>query len=524
MRRRHLVLPAALKLAFMALPFFAVPALAAPPGLHLAEPLDGGRPAPELRVVGDAARPTPIGFTATIRSHASLLAVGDVPTDRDGTTYHLPATLDTQFRIRADYRLRLSEDDAGDMLALAYEHDLMSGVVLGGADFEGIDAPYTDDADEHQLRAAYARLSLGQGLTLAAGAMTSHWGLGLLANDGAHGWAPSNAMFSDPRGGDRVLRFLLATGPHADQHVFAFAAIDKVLGDDVLIGDDEAWQAVAGVMLGAPTAEQQLGLYGVYRSQEAADGDRTEVGVIDLYAKVHHRMDTLTLKAELEAALIVGTSDLAPTADHPTHDVLQFGTALRLSLDACLGGVALDVLYASGDAAFDDDTQTGFRADRNFDLGLLLNDVVLAARTSRTPIRAADPTLVGVPAEDLERLPTRGSATNTLTFFPRGWFRPTAGVELYGGLLIALSASDESDAFNARVSGGAPTNALGGEPSLLVATEIDLGARFSTLLWGTRLVLGLEGAILFPGAGLSGPDGLGEDPIIGGRALLTYEL
>lgn len=483
---------------------------------------DGG-PRPATRLAGDADDYRPLGLTAKVRAHASLLTVGDVPTDRDGTTWHLPATLDTQLRVRADYSVRLS-DEGGHTLALAYEHDLFSGVVAGGATFDGVDAPYTAPYVENELRVASARLVLGQALMIAAGAMTSHWGLGLLANDGAHGYAPGTALFSDPRGGDRVLRFMLGSGFGGDVPLYFFVAVDKVLGDDVLILGDTATQGVAGLMLNPPTAAEHLGLYGVVRSQEAADGAATDIKVLDLYGRISRDIGFGTFKAEFEAALIFGTTDLGPTPDHPTHDVLQFGAAARLALDLCAGGVALDVLYASGDAAFDDDTQSGFRADRNFDLGLLLNDVVLAARTSRTPIRAADPELVGVPSDDLDRLPTRGSATNTLTFFPRGWLRPIDGLELYGGLLVALSASDESDAFNARVNGGQATNALGGAPSLLVATELDLGARVSTLLWGTRLTFGLEGGILFPGGGLTGPDGLGEDPILGARALLTYEL
>ena len=483
-----------------------------------------GRPEPEARIVGEASEPTPIGLTARVRAHASLLATTEFPVDTDGTRYELAPTLDTQFRIRLDYQ-RAWGADQRYILTLAYEHDLMSGVVAGGPEaFEGVAVPYAADAEETALRVASVRLSLGNVLTVAAGAMTSHWGLGLVANDGAHGWAPGSARFSDPRGGDRVLRAMLATGPHTDQGLMAFAAIDRVIGDDVLIGDDEAWQVVAGVMAGAPTGDWQAGLYGVVRTQQADDGDRTQVGVVDVYARLSDERPTLTLRAELEAALIAGTSELAPTPDHPRHDVLQFGAALRLTLDACLGGAALDVLYASGDPAWDDDTQSGFKADRNFDLGLLMNDVVLAARTSRTLIRAADPELVGVPSEDLDRLPTRGSATNTLSFFPRGWFRPVAGVEIYGGLLVALSASNESDAFSARLTGGTPRNALGGRPTALLASEVDLGARFSGLFGGTRLVVGVEGGVLFPGGGLTGPDGLGEDAIWGGRVLATYEL
>lgn len=488
----------------------------------LAEP--PGRPAPEARWVGEDLKPTPLGLTAKVRAHASLLAASAFPTDPDGTPYTLDATLDTQVRLRADYRHAWGADNRY-ILTLSYEHDLMSGVVAGGPRaFDGVDAPYAKDADETLLRVASARLSLGPVLTMAVGAMTSHWGLGLLANDGAHGWTPGSARLDDPRGGDRVLRAMLATGPHTDLNLVVFAAVDKVLGDDVLINDDAAWQAVLGATIGAPTVPWQAGLYGVYRETDHGGGKQTRIGVVDVYAKVQDETPTLTLKAELEAALIVGTTDLGPTADQPTHDVLQGGAAVRLTMDACLGGVGLDVLYASGDPAFDNGTQSAFKADRNFKMGLLLNDVVVAARSSRTPIRAADPELAAVPAEDLDRLPTRGAATNTVSFNPRAWLRPVAGLELYGGLLVALSANGESDAFNARLNGGSLTNALGGGPATLLATEIDVGVRVSGLLWGTRLVVGLEGGVLFPGGGLAGADGLGEDPIWGGRVLATYEL
>ncbi|TNF25537.1 MAG: hypothetical protein EP329_22955 [Deltaproteobacteria bacterium] len=486
-----------------------------------AEPPSGQAPA--ARIAGDAERATPIGFLARVRAQATVLGTSAFPTDPTGTEYALDPTLDTQFRIRADYR-NVWGGNGQYILTLSYEHDLMSGVVLGGAEgFDGVDAPYTADAEKSALRVASARLSLGHMLTLTGGAFTSHWGLGLVANDGAHGWTPGSAMFSDPRGGDRVLGALLASGPH--DGLLVFTGYESVIDDDVLVDGDTAWQTVFGIRYAPQEALFEGGVYAVYRAQESPRGARTEVAVVDLYAKLERDLSPdLALRAELEAALIAGTTDLGPTPDHPQHDVLQGAAALRVALDAGLGGAVLDVLYASGDPAFDDGAQNGFKADRNFDLGLLFNDVVLAARTARTPVRADDPELAAVPAEDLDRLPTRGAATNTITFFPRGWWRPVDGLELYGGVLVALSPTNESDAFNARLGGGSPQNALGGGPATLVATEFDAGIRASGLFWGSRVVLGVEGGVLLPGAGLTGPDGLGEDAIYGGRVLATWEL
>ena len=52
----------------------------------------------------------------------------------------------------------------------------------------------------------------------------------------------------------------------------------------------------------------------------------------------------------------------------------------------------------------DDGKITAFHADRNLRQGLLLFDRVLAWQTGRARRTASDPTLVGVPAEDLDLL------------------------------------------------------------------------------------------------------------------------
>ncbi|MFO0749353.1 MAG: hypothetical protein U1F43_27355 [Myxococcota bacterium] len=416
-------------------------------------------PAPELRLVGDAATPTPIGLSGRVRAHASLIGASDFLTDRDGTPFastrrSTPSSACASTTRRCWARAARSSSWPTSTTSPAASRRRPGGRPTASPR----PTPPTPTSTSCAPRPPASRSASHR----AARRHHLHWGLGLLANDGAHGWAPGNALFSDPRGGDRVLRALVATGPHGDLGALAFAAVDEVLGDDVLILGDTAWQAVGGVLLGRPDAAAQVGLYGVYRAQEAKDGDRTRVAVVDVYAKVAGKTSDLTLSAELEGAVITGSTDLAPTADHPTHDVLSAGLALRLALTACLGGAALDVLLASGDAAWDD-TQSGFKADRNFDLGLLLNDVVLAARSARTPIRAADPALVGVPSEDLDRLPTRGSATNTVSFFPRGWWRPVDGVEVYGGLLVALWPATSPTPSTRAIGGGGPRNGASGE-------------------------------------------------------------
>jgi hypothetical protein len=352
--------------------------------------------------------------------------------------------------------------------------------------------------------------------------MTSYWGMGLVANDGAHGWAPGNAAFADPRGGDRVLRVMLASGPLTRFGITAAAGFDWVQGDDAMIEDDSARQGVAAVTVGAGHPHS-AGVYGVYRRQTSPAGDRLTVGVVDVYGRTSHALPAgLSLAAEAEAALITGQTTLAATVDYPEQNVLQLGAALRVALShKRLGGV-LEILYAAGDASADDDQQNAFKPDPNFEMGLLLFRHVLAGHTGRAVATAGDPEITGVPSQGLERFPTRGSASNTVALFPRGWWRPLDGLEIYAGPLFAFTVTESADPFNTRLAGGVARNALDGAPGRYLGTELDGGVRFRALLFGTELTVGAEGGVLLPGSALAQADGSAMSPVVGGRFLLDY--
>ncbi|MFT5431491.1 MAG: hypothetical protein ACI9OJ_002187 [Myxococcota bacterium] len=466
---------------------------------------------------------TPLVKNFGARLTSRLENISIVTADGDGNEWEPNLAFNSQLRVSASYDS--DRQFSWARVRLNYEHDFLSGVVSGGeSGLVGVHVPKTDGYDEHALRKLSATISFDKYLTVAGGFMTSHWGLGLLANDGAHGWTAGSGRFSDPRGGDRVLRALLATGPHTEQSLRIFAAIDMVRDDDVLLEGDEAVQVVGGLTLGTGKP-WTAGLYGVYRMQEASDGQETNVAVMDVFAAYRHNLTQgHSLKFEFEGAVIFGETDLAPSNDFPKHDVLQLGAALRVTYDAPLGGVVLDVLYASGDQNFDDKSQNGFKADVNFDTGMLFYRQIMAAQTARSPINASDPNLVGVPNEDLDRFPTRGNPTNTIAIYPRGYVRPMDGLEFYGGILIALAEVAYADPLNTRLAGGDPRNPLNGDPGVLYGTEFDLGGSFQTLLWGTQLTFAAEGAVFLPGDAMVGPNDLGSDPIYGGRVSLTWEL
>jgi len=227
----------------------------------------------------------------------------------------------------------------------------------------------------------------------------------------------------------------------------------------------------------------------------------------------------LKLTIETEGALIRGTTDLASTTDFVEHDLLQLGWAARATLDAGAFGGVLDFVYASGDQNFDDGEQNAFKADPNYQQGLFLFRQVIAGQTGRAPITAADPDLVGRPGEDLDRFSSRGSITNTVSFFPKGYWRPVSGLTLYGGALLAFAEGDLADPLNTRLAGGDPRNALAGDPGGYLGTELDLGVRYQYTLPFVGLAAGLEGGVLLPGSALQDDSGATIDPIAGGRLI-----
>jgi len=262
---------------------------------------------------------------------------------------------------------------------------------------------------------------------------------------------------------------------------------------------------------------RSAGLYVARRAQENSDGGgRVDVTVIDATGRWASELGWGSLSVEAEVAAVVGTTTLAPTNDFPKHDVRQYGGAVRGSVDAGIAGGVLDVVYASGDDNFDDDVQRGFRIDRNFDVGFLLFRHVVARQTARATEVASDPDLIGMPPPDIERFATRGSATNTIAFFPRGFWRPIDRLEIYGGPLLALAPEGNADPFNTRIAGGAMRDALDNRAGHYLGTEVDIGARYTVPTAIGSWQLGIESGVLFPGVS-------DMDAVFGARTMVRFE-
>lgn len=443
--------------------------------------------------------------------------VSSFPVDRSGNSFGPTPSVSPELRLGARFSSGMEWRPFG--LLVEAEADLPTGSAapdpgVGGQGFPG------SEGLAIQLRKLHARASLGTALHLDLGAQTSHFGMGLISNDGAHGWEPGSAAFSDPRGGDRVLRAQLSTGPNTSARVVLSVGADKVLGDDALLDGDSARQFFGALVVGAgkPTS---AGAYVVRRHQESAAGRATDVTVVDLTAKAAIKIPGAQLGFETEWALVKGATELGATVEHPTHDILELGGAARASLDAGAFGTVIDFLYASGDRNPYDHSENAFRVDPNYAFGLLLFRQVMAAQSARTAGMAGDPLLVGV-AQDVERVPTRGSATNTVAFFPKLRYRPVAGLEVYGGPLFAFANVANVDVFNTQLAGGSLRSSLGGDAGSYLGTELDLGVRYRARVGGGELTVGAEAGTLSPGSAFLTVDERKMSAVYGGRAMARY--
>ncbi|MBK8251893.1 MAG: hypothetical protein IPK82_04405 [Polyangiaceae bacterium] len=366
------------------------------------------------------------------------------------------------------------------------------------------------------------------------GQQTSHWGMGMLANDGDH---PS--IFGDYQRGALVERILYAVPPLGKgtpllvavggDLVFEDNTAD-LLGDDIVDHprpSDLAFQGVGAVTYRAPSWE--LGVYGVYRHQTRENEptasfrgftEKLEVGVVDVTAKMFHSLPSGSayIYGQMEAAMIFGSSsylrgayrnDIRPLDTVTPEKVQSYGAVARIGVvrEAREGKTRwgdfvaeLEWGYASGDANPNDGITKRFTMDPNHNVGLILFDQVLAWKTARAATIAQDPNIVNRPPPGLDFLPSRGGVFGATYLNPRVIVRPRPWVDLRGGVVIAQSTADFVDPYHAGALGDFSNYDGGNSRRHDLGVELDLG--FLTRIafrQGTTIELGAEGGAFFPG-------------------------
>ncbi len=358
------------------------------------------------------------------------------------------------------------------------------------------------------------------------GQQGSHWGMGLLANDGDH-----PTLFGDYQRGSLSERILFATTPFGKGTPLSIAVAGDVIFQDQtadLVQDhDRAFQGVLAVLYKTQPAE--VGFYGVIRHQErdhqAVDlftpyTDSLTVGVLDLAAKFTVPVPGSRSFAygQLEGALILGSTSflrgayshpLDPTQKREDELVRSFGAAAMLGAVHVSGGGKdawgdlvgeVEVGYASGDANPDDGVNKRFTFDANHRVGLVLFNQVLAWKTARAATIAQDPDLVARAAPGLDLLPSRGAVFGAQYLNPRMIFRPRRWLDLKTGVVIAQTTADLVDPYHQDALGNVANYEGGISRRHDLGLELDLGASLRIPVDTTATVqAGVEAGVLFPG-------------------------
>jgi len=402
----------------------------------------------------------------------------DFPVDAAGTSIDQTAWL--------DQRVRLGGGSEFTLWGWGTEWDVLTGQAAG--DTWGI--PGDVDARDRQAHTAFTadgiiprRLS-AHGTTgnfqVEAGLMPSHWGLGVLANDGAH-----DPVFGRTDFGDRVIRLRAthmpnrAGPPHRTTPVLT-AAVDLVV-DDGTARLDHNEIAVNGILSGLLLAQDggRYGFYGVFRQQWDRDPGRTmTVGVLDGYADAPLSLSGgWTARLAAEGVALVGWTDRATSYDaREGVNIAQFGAAGVASIttpDERFGG-ELWAGYASADGNPDDKWQHDFAFDPDFGAGAVLFDQVLGGVDAATYVLLTDPEIAAQPPDGVEALVREGAFHGATFVQPVLRARPMPYLDLRAGTTLTWANAPMSHPYYTYRAGGTPYNYhdLPSEGRLL-GTEID---------------------------------------------------
>jgi hypothetical protein len=409
-----------------------------------------------------------------------------------------------------------------DKLNVVGQIDVPRGL-LGGQlthHVDSADMPY----DEHmpiELHPRWLYLEYLSPIGLfRVGQQPSHWGMGILANDGDH---PS--LFGDYYRGAIVERVLFATKPAGIDSPFSLAlAGDLVFRDPnaELSDGDKAFEGVLAAFY-QDKRDNMLGFYGVYRYQRRTQSDLTarafdetlKVWVLDSSGRFNARIPGVQghVFGEYEVAYELGDTSylrtLSQAAGHEREDIRALGAALRFGAATTTGQgddrwgdfvASLEWGWAQGDANPYDGVSHRFRFDPNHNVGLILFDEVLNWKTARAANIASDPGLTQRPAPGVDLLPSNGAIFGATYLNPTVVIRPVRPLDLKLGAVIAESTADFVDPVAVSVK-GRYQNYDGGDPkSHDLGIELDGGFEYRLALdFDMTLALGAQGGAFFPG-------------------------
>ncbi len=418
----------------------------------------------------------------------------------------------------------------GDTLRLFTQVDLVPGWTFGdltrgvSASGDGRDTNVTGYA---RLRQAYVDWKTPIGV-LRVGQIATHWGLGLLANDGDHA-----LRFGDYRNGSLVERVAFATRPLGEASHFTISlAGDAVLHDATAkwTGGDRAYQGVLAAYY--EKDETFVGFYGVRRVHQVAvdsslDAGHIRVWVADVAARgavsVGESGNVFAYGGAEIAAIFGKTDAIRPSPEVVEQSIRQLGALVQIGLvqratardGSTFGRIAfqLDGGYASGDADPYDGTLKRFAFDSNAQVGLVLFPYALHYMSARAATNALDPSLGarGVPGSRF--LDSRGGVFGAQFLNPTLIVRPTARFDVKLGVVVAVATADLVDPYRLATIGNAVNYRGGDSRARDLGVELDYGFEWRVRFYRFNLAqLGFQGGVLFPGHAFDDATGASMKP------------
>jgi hypothetical protein len=447
--------------------------------------------------------------------------LSDFPVNDEDRELEQNYWLESRFRVSPELQV-------GERLAFLSQADFFTGFLSGdeadlGTDYANRPWDGEDDYDNFDLRQLWVEWESPAGV-IRLGQMASHWGLGLLSNDGEDRFN----KFADSYYGDLYWRALFATKPLTllSDHNFTNRLVIGV-GYDIVWRDENASYEDGDrgtewifTCFYDDSDHVFAGMYVAIRDQEDDDGDDLEATAFDLYLnwKSRPKKDRPIVSVAFEGAMVRGWTNRVIHENAPRElDLESLGWVLRTGL--FYHGFRLDLEggYASGDANPYDDTSYAFSFDPDYNVGIVLFDEVIASLSAVQPEPLADPYRVKTPQKGIDQLPTNGAVTNAFYQSAFVSYRPKAekGLGLKGGVLHAAAREDFMDPYQTFRAGGFPTNFKGAEcKSKELGWELDSELNYQYKLGsGVKLSAALQYGHFMPGKAFMDKGGNRGKPI-----------
>lgn len=419
-------------------------------------------------------------------------------------------------------------------VAIITEVDFLDGTIIAGDGrrvLENADRARIEQdafsADNIHVGEAYLAFG-GPFFGIRIGRQLSHWGLGMLANNGHE----VQGDFGYRSGGDVVERLLISIKPlqFATREKWGQSFSINLAGDYVasdVFADrhdgDRAWQGLVSLHWHGDLGE--AGAYYVYRWQKNDLDDQTRVHIVDVFLNLTMKAGDLALGIAGEWAGVYGRTEMPRNAAYPGGvDIRTSALVAKASLKHKWFNVVFEVGRAGGDQDAFDGTHHSFTMNPNHRVGLLLFPEVSKATTAVTAFNMADPKYAGAPARGFNVVPTNGGVSNAIYAFPRitGVF---PHLELSAGFLVARAEVPLVDPYQAALAGGGAIGPRGGQASRDLGYEVDIAARTMWDLGGwVHLLAAVEYAYWRPGTAFSDVTGVKPDGVhmVQGRLHLQW--